>query len=200
MIQRLSPAQFGQIRLLHRRRLELPASLIGVNNLSGIPGSLEEPSSYSAAVTDRTIVVHLAAQTGSAPAREHDRLNRQATESLLEVAFAAGAVGFLHVSTIAVGFDRRRGYPYAEAKARAEDAVRRGGVPHTIVRPTSAWRLPRPRLYSVVVTSLTATRLRCHQPSSTASNRCQPWGLSPVTSPRAFLQRSGEDRNTLHRL
>ena len=136
MIRRLKPAHFGQIRLLHRKPLALPDSLIRVDNLRGIPGSLEDPSSYSTGVTDRTIIVHLAAQTGNASAREHDRVNRQGTEDLLEVASSAGAVGFLYVSTIAVAFGNRRGYPYAEAKARAEEAVRGGGVPHTIVRPT----------------------------------------------------------------
>ena len=136
LLQRLNPAQFGQIRLLQRRRLGPQDSRVQADNLSAVYGSLEDPSSYSAAVTDRTVVVHLAAQTGNAPAREHDRLNRQATEDLLEVALARGAVGFLYVSTIAVTFGNRRGYPYAEAKARAEQAVGGSGVPYAIVRPT----------------------------------------------------------------
>jgi len=40
------------------------------------------------------------------------------------------------MSTIAATFPDRRHYPYAESKARAENAVRTSGLAHVIVRPT----------------------------------------------------------------
>jgi len=136
VLQRLNPSHFGEIRLLHRRPLSVPDPLARAANVTWVSGSLEDPSSYSAGVTDQTLVVHLAARTGNASAREHDRVNRRATEDLLEVAVTAGAAAFVYVSTIAVVFGNRQAYPYAEAKARAEEAVRRAGIPYSIVRPT----------------------------------------------------------------
>jgi NADH dehydrogenase len=91
---------------------------------------------YAQALAECDTVVHLAAATGKRPAAEYFKVNTEATTRLLEACAAAGVRRFVFMSTIAATFPDRRHYPYAESKARAEDAVRTSGLAHVIVRPT----------------------------------------------------------------
>jgi len=101
-----------------------------------VEGDLAEPARWAAALAPGDVVVHLAAVTGKAPARVHDRVNREGTRALLAASAAADAAHFVFVSSVAVRFPEQRHYPYAHAKAAAERLVREGPLPWTIVRPT----------------------------------------------------------------
>jgi NADH dehydrogenase len=100
-----------------------------------VPGDLLEPETYRAALASADVVVHLAASTGRASSEEHQRTIALGTESLLRECGAAGVQRLLFVSSIATTFEDQSGYPYAQAKVRAERAVATSGVPHLILRP-----------------------------------------------------------------
>jgi len=101
-----------------------------------IPGDLLTPEAYRSALAGVDVVVHLAAATGRASLDESWRTNALGTDVLLKECHAAGVQRFLFVSSIAVTFPDVSGYPYAQAKARAEEAVRASGLAYAIVRPT----------------------------------------------------------------
>lgn len=115
--------------------------------LRTVAGDLTRPETYASALAGCELVLHLAASTGRATEREHQRVNGEGTERLVAAARAAGVRRFLHVSTIAVRYPDQPHYPYARAKERAERAVVAAGLAHVIVRPTivlgrdaPAWR------------------------------------------------------------
>lgn len=104
-------------------------------NVRWIPGDLNDPATFSEALHGMDAVVHLAALTGKARAREYDRVNIEGTRSLLEAARRADVPCFLHVSSVAVKFPDKSGYPYGRSKQEGETLVRASGLQHTIVRP-----------------------------------------------------------------
>ena len=101
-----------------------------------VVGDLTQPGPWEEALAGVDAVLHTAAATGAAPADVHARVNAEGTASLVRRAAAAGVNRFLFVSTIAVKFKDKHRYPYAQAKERGEAAVRGGGIPWAIVRPT----------------------------------------------------------------
>ena len=101
-----------------------------------VASDLLEPDKYRDALKTADVVVHLAAVTGKAPARDHERGNVQGTETLVDECRRCGVRRFLFTSTIAAKFPDNTWYEYARAKMRAEDAIRASGVPFTILRPT----------------------------------------------------------------
>jgi NADH dehydrogenase len=101
-----------------------------------IEADLRDTERYGRALAECAMVVHLAAATGKRSAAEYFRINSEGTSRLLHACRRAGVPRLLFVSTIAAVFPDRRHYPYAESKARAEDAVRTSGLEHVIVRPT----------------------------------------------------------------
>lgn len=101
-----------------------------------VAGNLLEPSSYSEALRAAHTVIHLAALTGRASRKEHFRVNAEGTETLLKQCRDAGVRRVLFVSSIAVTFADLAHYHYAQAKVRAEEAVRRSGLSFAILRPT----------------------------------------------------------------
>ncbi len=101
-----------------------------------VRGDLLDPDAYREALGECDVVVHLAAATGNASRATHRRDTEQATATLCDAARAAGVSRFLLVSSVAVSFPDRSGYPYALAKERAERLVAGSGLPHTIIRPT----------------------------------------------------------------
>ena len=118
--------------------LRRPGSPVIAANAGVIPieADLGHTEHYAHALAECATVVHLAAATGKRPATEYFAVNLEGTTRLLQACVAAGVRRFLFVSTIAATFADRRHYPYAESKARAEDAVRASGLDHVIVRPT----------------------------------------------------------------
>jgi len=101
-----------------------------------VVGDLTQHGPWEEALSGVDAVLHAAAATGAAPAAEHARVNAEGTAALVRRAAAAGVGRFLFVSTIAVKFKDKRRYPYARAKERGEAAVREGGIPWVVVRPT----------------------------------------------------------------
>ena len=101
-----------------------------------VVGDLTRPGPWEDALTGMDAVLHAAAATGAASADVHARVNAEGTAALVRRAAEAGVGRFLFVSTIAVKFSDKRRYPYAQAKERAEAAVREAGIPWVIVRPT----------------------------------------------------------------
>ena len=104
--------------------------------ITTVRGDLLEPERYADALATADVIVHLAASTGRAPAHEHSRTIAEGTAALLAASAAAGVERFLFVSSIAAKFPDQRGYPYAQAKLRAEASVRASGLRYTILRPT----------------------------------------------------------------
>lgn len=101
-----------------------------------VVGDLGRPASYQDALDGADCVVHLAARVGGGSRSEHERTNLVGTRDLLSSCRAAGVHRFLYVSSIAVTYGDRRGYPYAESKRLAEEAVRVSGLDVLTVRPT----------------------------------------------------------------
>jgi len=107
------------------------------------PGGLEivradllNPKDYQTELAKAEVVIHLAAMTGRASEADHLRVNLQGTEVLLDQCRRLGVHRFLFVSSIAAKFPDKTRYYYAQAKLRAEEAVRSSGLRFSIIRPT----------------------------------------------------------------
>jgi NADH dehydrogenase len=101
-----------------------------------VAADLLDGSRYRDALKAADIVLHLAALTGRASKEEHFRVNAIGTETLVDECRRAHVQRILFASTIAVKFPDRNQYYYAQAKVRAEEAVRASDVRFTIIRPT----------------------------------------------------------------
>src|SRR5262245_28486315 len=106
------------------------------NRIETVAADLLQPELYDEALATTDVVMHLAALTGRGTEQEHLRINATGTDVLLQQCRRSGVKKILFVSSIAVKFPDRTGYYYAQAKARAEDAVRGSSLRFTIVRPT----------------------------------------------------------------
>ena len=96
-----------------------------------VRGDLLGPESLAAAVAGVQAVVHAAAVTHSRRARRYAEVNVGGTRALVRAASAVGVERFVHISSHAIGVG---GGPYSDSKREAEDVVRSGGVPFTILR------------------------------------------------------------------
>ena len=101
-----------------------------------VAGDLLDASTYQQALSTADVVVHLAASTGKASEQEHSRVIALGTEVLIDQCRRAGMRKLLYVSSIAAAFRDTRHYYYAQAKIRAEEAVRRSELQFAILRPT----------------------------------------------------------------
>ncbi|MFT7617329.1 MAG: nucleoside-diphosphate-sugar epimerase [Planctomycetota bacterium] len=101
-----------------------------------VEGDLEDSESYRAHIEEGMTIVHLAGLTGKGSKADHFKFNFEATQALLRAAADQAACEFLFVSSVAVAFEDRSGYHYAEAKEVAEQAVLTSSIPSLIVRPT----------------------------------------------------------------
>ncbi len=142
MLARIDPAAFGRVICLSRR----PAPPGSPH--AWLQGGLADADVYRPHLGPDVSVLHLAAATGRAGAREHDAVNRAGTAALLAACAAAGgARRFVLASSIAATFPDDPRYHYARSKRAAEALVRSSGLPWAIVRPTivaaadaPAWR------------------------------------------------------------
>ena len=112
-----------------------PGTAQSPRNVEWVRGDLGDPAGLVAALRGVDTVVHLAALTGKAKAEQYTHVNVNGTRALLDAARAAGVPHFLHVSSVAVKFPDKTGYPYGVSKETAEALVRESGLRHTIVRP-----------------------------------------------------------------
>jgi len=137
------------------RVLLRPGESVGARAESDVDmhrGELTDRTALEAALSDVDRVLHCAARTGPwGPAREYERTNVEALETLVRMALAACVRRLVHVSSITVhGNDVRRWAdestpfreepnPYSRSKVAGERLLERmiheEGAPVTIVRP-----------------------------------------------------------------
>ena len=135
LLPRLNPEKYNPIFCLTRSDVSA-GRFSQFKDARWVVGNLSDPASYEACLNDNTIVVHLAATTGKALQGEYFAVNADGTRRLVNACKQRGVQYFLHVSTIAVKYNDVSFYHYAESKRAAEEAVARGGLSYTIVRPT----------------------------------------------------------------
>ncbi len=105
-------------------------------NLEWIRGDLADVAAFASRLAGCDTLLHLGASTGRASRSEHERINLQATRSLMRAARDANVARFVFVSTIAAAYPEVDRYPYAAAKRAAEEAVSASALDWTILRPT----------------------------------------------------------------
>ena len=111
---------------------------------------LATPVEWGPLLTGMDAVIHLAGIAhagGDIPDAAYDQVNRAATETLANAATASGIKHFIFVSSIRAQSGPTSDKPlnendsaqpadaYGRSKLAAEDAVRKSGVPFTILRP-----------------------------------------------------------------
>ncbi len=136
LLERLPSDLLTDIRCLTRHPEQLPASPARGPRWEPVPGDLSAPERWAGRLAGVQTVLHLAALTGKARPSAFEAVNHTATRRLVEHARAAGVTRFIFVSSVAAGFADQRHYPYAQSKARAEQAVLASGLDALIVRPT----------------------------------------------------------------
>ncbi len=136
LLRALDAAGASQVLCLTRNAGGLAALEAWNDGWECISGDLLDPASYAARIPAGGCVVHLAAAVGKRPGRDYERVNVDGTRVLLETAAAAGAAHFVFASTIATTYPDLARYPYARSKRDAEDLVRAGSLPFTVLRPT----------------------------------------------------------------
>ncbi len=82
------------------------------------------------------VLVHMAGATGQGGAEEFFRVNTKGTEILVEECHKAGVKKMLFVSSIAVTFQHKHNYYYAQSKEQAEALIQKSEMHYSIVRPT----------------------------------------------------------------
>lgn len=108
----------------------------------------ESPAEWAGLLDGVDALVHLVGIAHrSAGDQEHDRITRGSTAEAAEAALRAGVKHFIFVSSIAAQTGASASHvlteddapqpagPYGVAKLAAEEAVRRSGVPFTLLRP-----------------------------------------------------------------
>lgn len=106
------------------------------DGVHSVRGDLFAAETYKAHLAESDTVVHLAAVTGKAAPDAYFRVNAEGTEFLLEQCREAGVKNFLYVSTIAVKYENKSRYLYAQSKEQGEERVKASGLNYCIVRPT----------------------------------------------------------------
>jgi NADH dehydrogenase len=86
---------------------------------------------------DVEAILHLASGEGQGSHVDLSLTDVEATRTLVEAAGDGAVRRILFLSHL--GADRASAYPVLQAKAMAEDAVRRGAVPYTIIRSAAAY-------------------------------------------------------------
>ncbi|MGH7712766.1 MAG: NAD-dependent epimerase/dehydratase family protein [Gemmatimonadaceae bacterium] len=110
------------------RASNLPSRLVQID--------LGRESIPAGSIAPDSVVIHLAAATGTAAASQMQQVNIAGTQRLLDAAQAAGAGHILFVSSVAAGYRDQRWALYAKSKVAAERLIAAGSIPYTIVRPT----------------------------------------------------------------
>ncbi len=136
LLARIDPASYDKVYCLGRHVSAASLTVYNNDKFEHVTADLLDPASYADYLSRVNTVVHLAAITGKCPPDQYFRVNRDATDLLLQQAKKAGVKRFLHVSTIAVKYPNKDLYYYALAKEQAEYAVKQSGLSYTIARPT----------------------------------------------------------------
>ena len=136
LLERLKCLSLDRIYCLYRNTSDINCSLKNANEFIPVQGSVEDVNTYSHYLPQCDTVVHLAAQTGKASREEYFKVNSIGTELLVSQCQKMGVKKILYVSTIAVNYQNKEHYYYAQSKERGELAVLESGINYTIVRPT----------------------------------------------------------------
>jgi nucleoside-diphosphate-sugar epimerase len=134
LVSKLDPAPYGSVYLLSRTGAV--ESFPPESHVQVIKGDLRQPEIYADALASCRTVVHLAAVTGQAARAQYFEVNTRGAEELIKQCERHGVENFLYVSTIAVKYQDKSRYYYAQTKALGEEAVRRSRLRYLIVRPT----------------------------------------------------------------
>ena len=130
-----------------------PLTALGVQL---VPGDLSDREALECAAAGRDVVFHAAGVVAARNEAEFLRANRDGTARLLDAAARARVGRFVFVSSMAAGGPSAAGRPlsgaepphpvtaYGRSKLAAEELVRAGGVPWTILRPPMVYG-PRDR-------------------------------------------------------
>jgi nucleoside-diphosphate-sugar epimerase len=113
---------------MHRK--PLPSGL----PVETISGSILDPKTYSAAVRDAQVILHLAGLSHSDVRQHYVDVNTEGTHRLLGA--CAPTAFFVYLSTRCAHPD---GGAYAESKLRAEQSVMSSGLRYAIVRPAEVY-------------------------------------------------------------
>ena len=103
---------------------------IATGAIEWVSMDLAEGTGIEAALDGVDVVVHAASNATG----DHESVDARGTGRLVEAAEAAGVSHIVYPSI--VGIDEMTSYGYYEHKLAAEDAIREGEVPFTIVRAT----------------------------------------------------------------
>lgn len=106
------------------------------DGVTQVVADLLTPASYESSLAGVDCVIHLAAVTGKARPAAFQKVNVEATRSLIAACERAGVRRLVLMSSIAVTYKARQHYPYAESKIAAEAAVTASKLETVIVRPT----------------------------------------------------------------
>lgn len=121
-----------------------------------VEGDLAARAALATACAGQDVVFHVAGVVAARSDAEYLAANRDGTAALLEAATHAGSRRFVLVSSLAAAGPSQRGQPlqgheppapvtaYGRSKLAAEDVVRAGPLPWTIVRPPMVYG-PRDR-------------------------------------------------------
>ena len=139
-----------QVRILLRPSPASPRLPTGVPVEVGL-SSLTDESGLRADLLEVEAILHLAGGEGRGSRADLVLSDAEATRTLVEAASQGGVRRILFLSHL--GADRASAYPVLQAKALAEDAIRRGAVPHTIVRSAVAYG-PEDRFTTSLATTL----------------------------------------------
>jgi nucleoside-diphosphate-sugar epimerase len=137
LLRKIDYSKYGTIYCITRKRENIPPS-ISHPNLKIIEGDLLSTESYESTLDKVDTVIHMAAITGKANPQDYFKVNAYATMLLLDRCKQPGSTvkNILFVSSIAVAFNNKKRYYYAQSKEQAEDYVKSGGLNFTILRPT----------------------------------------------------------------
>lgn len=142
-------AQSGNVVWAAARDLRTIPEQTNVNPIV-LPDLSATPIMWNSLVAGMEAVIHLAGiahVSSDVPEMEYDQINRAATQSLAQAAAENGAKHFIFVSSIRAQTGPTTDKPlnendlpqptdaYGRSKLAAEDAVRKSGVPFTILRP-----------------------------------------------------------------
>jgi uncharacterized protein YbjT (DUF2867 family) len=112
------------------------ADLRGFEAIDRVPGDVLETQELASSVEGCAAIVHLVGIIREQPMRglTFDRLHREATEQMVELARRAGVKRFVHMSALGTRPDARS--RYHRSKWASEEVVRQSGLDWTIMRPS----------------------------------------------------------------
>lgn len=107
------------------------------DEMTWVPGALDDAESLAALVAGCEAVIHIAGAISAADRAGFAAVNIEGTRRLVHAAEAAGATRFVHVSSLAAREPEVSDYGWS--KAESERVVRESEVDWTVVRPPAVY-------------------------------------------------------------